>query len=383
MSRKVLLISEHNLSQFHWTGITYDICNVVSSVEKATCCAPSSAQYFFTPSSLWSLFCSSNYKPKRFLSNINSLFQKKYIAERCVINEDHDLCMVFVFRPRDLRFIDRVEGWRKHSKIACLFILELYSGEVEEDPDLARLQEFDHVFLVTEETIPLVRKRTATPITQLSLGVDALRAASGLDDANLARRPIDILCFGRREPTVHEHLIEIAERRGWLYVYDAWQRMQTSDWETARKALAEMTRRSRYSVVWGPTIAISPYKTNILRGDRPMSGRFFEATAGGSVMIGDYDTSPVIDRLLDWPDSMVRIRRDGSDLEAVLDALEANPARVDRIRRANIVNCLRRHDWSHRWFEVLRTLGLEPTGALVARQEALEGLAVALEAGSR
>ena len=46
-----------------------------------------------------------------------------------------------------------------------------------------------------------------------------------------------------------------------------------------------------------------------------------------------------------------------------LEQFEQSPARLDRIRRANVTNCLRKHDWSHRWRRVLDLAGLAPMPA--------------------
>ena len=378
MSRRTLLISNYNVDRRYWNGIAYDIARVVAETESGAICAPA-ARHYATPASLWRLLADDRYRLGQAVRDV-LMMRWTDLAEPHEIDADCDLCFVVLFFPSDLRFLERIRGWRERSKIAAVFLLELWSGEVEAARDLSALDRFDHVFLVNDAAVPLVQARTRTPVSQLSLAVDALRAAPAPVDGRMPRRRIDILSYGRRQPDVHARLVEIAARQGLFYKYDVWAKMLADDWETTRAMSAELTRRSRYAVVWGPTIAPAAHKIPILRDDRMMSARFFEATAGGAIMLGDYHSSPVIDRLIDWPDAMVRIRPDGSDVEATLDALEADPARRARIRAANVLNGLRRHDWSHRWADALATLGLTPVEGFHARQAALAARAAVVEA---
>ena len=61
------------------------------------------------------------------------------------------------------------------------------------------------------------------------------------------------------------------------------------------------------------------------------------------------------------------------------DWLRADPARMERIRRDNIAQSLRRHDWAHRWAEMLTVLGLPLTEAHRTRLARLNLLAAQME----
>jgi hypothetical protein len=62
--------------------------------------------------------------------------------------------------------------------------------------------------------------------------------------------------------------------------------------------------------------------------------------------------------------------------------LEAQPQRIAQIRRNNITNSLRRHDWAYRWREILDHVGLSVTQQLVEREAQLNSIASLVSADS-
>jgi hypothetical protein len=62
-----------------------------------------------------------------------------------------------------------------------------------------------------------------------------------------------------------------------------------------------------------------------------------------------------------------------------VEELDAQPERLERIRRMNVANILRNHDHAHRWASVLAALDMAPTEALTARLAELDERASLLE----
>jgi len=86
-------------------------------------------------------------------------------------------------------------------------------------------------------------------------------------------------------------------------------------------------------------------------------------------------------RQFDWPDAVIRLPFDSADVAAILQAIDADPRRIERIRRDNVHQAALRHDWVHRLHTIFDTLGLRPTEAMLAREERLRSIATrALEA---
>jgi hypothetical protein len=55
---------------------------------------------------------------------------------------------------------------------------------------------------------------------------------------------------------------------------------------------------------------------------------------------------------------------------------------MEHIRRINVVNSLRRHDWGYRWRDVLECFRLPARGALIQREQQLNSLACLAEVGA-
>jgi hypothetical protein len=74
---------------------------------------------------------------------------------------------------------------------------------------------------------------------------------------------------------------------------------------------------------------------------------------------------------------VVRLPFDSPDAGEFLKALDADPQRIEQIRRNNVHQTALRHDWVHRLHAVFEALGLRPTEAMLVREERLRSLAAA------
>jgi DNA/RNA-binding domain of Phe-tRNA-synthetase-like protein len=84
-------------------------------------------------------------------------------------------------------------------------------------------------------------------------------------------------------------------------------------------------------------------------------------------MIGSVPEVPAFTECFPWPDAVVPLADDGSDVAEVIDALEQDPERRSAISRRNMAESLRRHDAIHRWRTVLTAVGLPPEPAVERR----------------
>jgi hypothetical protein len=76
-----------------------------------------------------------------------------------------------------------------------------------------------------------------------------------------------------------------------------------------------------------------------------------------------------------WPDVVIEIQPDGSDVLEVLAALGSDPERVSAINRRNGAEALLRHDWVYRWKKIFQVAGIEPPPGMVKRECRLRELA--------
>jgi hypothetical protein len=88
------------------------------------------------------------------------------------------------------------------------------------------------------------------------------------------------------------------------------------------------------------------------------------------VLLGRRPRHPEFDRYFPWSDVVFEVEPHAG-IGETLSALERQPTRLASAGRANMAECLRRHDWAYRWEYVLRLAGIEPLASLRDRREAL------------
>ena len=65
--------------------------------------------------------------------------------------------------------------------------------------------------------------------------------------------------------------------------------------------------------------------------------------------------------LFGWPDAVIQIEPNGSDVMAVLSRARFRPRTNGRNQyRRNTNEALRHHDWVYRWKEMFQIIGIEP-----------------------
>ena len=377
-ARTVLLVSNYNAVPRPWNGVPFECFDVISKLETARVVAPPPRVPDLGPGA--SIREVLHYAGHELGGRVRRRASGKTPGNmrETDLDADYDLCLFMCQFARNLPEIEQVRDWRARSRKAVAFVLESWSADLPKHRGaLRQLDNFDHVFVLNAASIPALQRHTSTPISFLPTATDCLAAQPGPE------RAVDFLSLGRRVPKLHEEFRTIAAAEGHFYVYDIWKNFVVRDWAEARASNADMIRRSRYFIAWDPTIVTAGRavlsKDTVSAGERALSTRYFEGAAGGAILLGSRPDCPEFDTLFDWPDAVVEIAPDGSDLRQVLATLEADPERVAAARNANVVNSLRRHDWAVRWASILDTLDLPRTDAHVARLRQLEHAAERIE----
>lgn len=372
MDRNVLLISTYNAVPKAWNGVPYEFYSVISQIENTTIVAPPAM--LLDSAAISSPTGVLKYAAQELSGQARRILGRGFPPQisPAEIDRDYEIGLFMCQFTKELTNIDQVRNWRKRTKFAAAFVLETWSSQFEKrKADLRILDQFDHVFVLNLSSIPELRRYTSTPISFLPTAADSLAA---LAPEGMPDRPIDFFSMGRRRGEVHDLLLEKARTEKAFYVYDVWGGITALNWAEARAANAEMVRRSRYYIAWDP-VAVSPLKDDIIGKERAISTRYFEGSAGGAILLGSRPACPEFDDLFDWPDAVLEISPEGADLHEVLADFEADPERIRAAREANITNALRRHDWSFRWEEILRTAGLAPSEAHVKRIDTMARMA--------
>ena len=287
------------------------------------------------------------------------------------LTKDYDLFVIVCQTYWDLLYVNAIKGWKDHCKTSICWIDELWASLVPRYKYwLPSLNRFDHVVLGMNGTVAAVSDAIGRPCHYIPGAVDAIRFSPY---PAAPARVIDVYSMGRRWEGIHQALLKLAAGKKIFYVYDTLQSGESHapDYVQHRDLFANLAKRSRYFVV-------APGKVNVPKethGQIEIGWRYFEGAAAGAVMIGQAPDCKPFRRMFDWPDAVIEVKIDGSDVTEVLLDLAARPERFLEISRRNAVEALLRHDWVYRWKQILDIAGLTPLPAMEARQKRLRALA--------
>lgn len=285
-----------------------------------------------------------------------------------------DLFFAAFHFPWQLAHLNALTGWRERSRKAVCYLIEGWSKELPRyAPYLRLLDQFDQVFVLNRASIPKLREFTTAPLAFLPTATDTERFCPyPIEPA----RVVDVYSYGRRSPAAHAAMLALARRERFYYIYDTFGDASVPDFRAHRELLAGHLKRARYTISY-PVNANRVARTG---GEEALTTRYFEGAASGASMLGGVPATPEFAECFDWPDAVLDFPYEPADVRAELAALEAQADRLAAARLAGITNSLRRHDWMHRWAQVLDAAGLAPTRAMEARAARLEALARRAEA---
>jgi hypothetical protein len=376
--RSVLLSSNYNAWPEPFNGQAYAFLNVIDQVEDADIVTPRAPAHAdgrgVNPSVgyLW------NELRHRLTSQAWRRLGQPGLsnAQPVHIARDYDVFLYVCQFPLELTALRRMHGWRERCEKAYVYLLE---GWPERFPaqaqELRMLDQFDHVFVLNAESIPALRQYTSTPISFLPSACDTELACPY---PGMPQRGIDVLSLGRRIPELHTRLAALAAQDGnFFYVHDVLKAGAVTDWAEHRGQSAAMIKRAKYFIAYDFTVDT----TGIFKGVRKnaLATRYFEGTAGGSIVLGSRQQCLEFADHFDWDDAVIELPPGTPDIGAFLADLNSQPERIERARTTNVSQALRRHDWAHRWGQLLDIVGLPRSARLQQRIERLSSMATMVE----
>jgi hypothetical protein len=287
------------------------------------------------------------------------------------LTREYDLFMARCQTHHDFLHVAAIRGWKDHCKSSVCWIDEMWASEVPKYKYwIHALKQFDHVFVGCKGTVDALSRALDKPVHWLSGAVDTLRFTPYPDPP---ARVVGVYSIGRRWEGIHRQLLRLAGEKAIFYLHDTFggSLSDVFDFRQHRDMFANLAKRSRY-------FTVAPGKVNLseeTRGQEEIGHRYYEAAAAGAVMIGQSPKCDVFTDMFPWPDAVVEIKTDGSDVASVLRELEASPERVVAISQRNAAEALLRHDWMYRWQEILRVAGMEWLPAMHDRERRLKQLA--------
>lgn len=271
---------------------------------------------------------------------------------RIALSGDYDLCFLAVFQPEDVRALAFLEGLRRRCRRVVVYVFDAWAGSAA---SLRRHRELwrlcDQVFVSFPAAVDAWRPELRCPVDYLPQAIDPARFHPE------PNRPIHVLSVGRRLESVHRHLVDIASRHGLWYQFSESRAPVAIDLEDSQLLLARLCRSARIQICWPLELThAESRRVGYTPADgSPITARWFEAAASGSIVMGSKPASPEFDRL--FPDkAFVRElpRASESQLElAVLEALADDGELHSRGALAQHV--LKHHCWQVRCAEILAT----------------------------
>jgi hypothetical protein len=286
------------------------------------------------------------------------------------LDKDYDLFIAYLPLTQDLTHIPAIKGWKDRCRTSICWIDEIYAADVPKlKPWLTALDQFDHLVVGLQGTVKAMSDAMKRQCHFVPLAVDVTRFTPYPEAPD---RVIDIFNMGRRRESLHQAFLDIAARTKMFYVYDTFNTSYTevNDHRQHREMLANMMKHSRYLVV-APAKIDKPEET---KNQIEIGLRYYEASAAGAIMIGQAPDCESFDTMFNWPDAVIDVQLDGSDLEEIISNLAAQPERLLEISRRNASEALLRHDWAYRWETILKIAGLEPGPKLLERKLRLRSL---------
>jgi len=288
------------------------------------------------------------------------------------IKDEYDLLFTICSFPKDLLNF-HLEHWKDHCKTSVCLVDEIWIKELSQQRCyLNLLSKFDYLMLYYSQSVKPVGEITGTKCLFLPPGVDAIRFSPYPDPPN---RVIDVYSIGRRSERTHQALLEMAKEKKIFYVHDTISGNQAIRSREHREMLANMGKRSRYYIV-NPGLIDAPE----IRGDQiEIGNRYFEGAAAGNIMIGEIPGNEAYEKLFHWQDAVIHLPFGSGEIGKIIHELDGQPARQEAIRRENMVQALKQHDWVYRWENVLRIVGMDPLPALSERKKRLQDLSETIE----
>lgn len=291
--------------------------------------------------------------------------------ERVRLTKDYDLFVVVCQNYWDLLYVNAIDGWKDRCRTTVCWIDEMW---VRALPGyqywLHALNQFDHVFVGYAGTAGPLSMRLGRPCHWIGAGVDAIRFAP---QPPAPRRVVDVYSVGRGSNGIHESLKHEAAAGRLFYLHDTLDAAatETLDHRRHRDMYANVAKRSRYFMV-------APGKVDQhdeIGNQVEIGYRYYEGSAAGAVLLGQAPDCASFRERFGWPDSVIEVRPDGSDVVEILADLNAHPDRLECISRRNSREALLQHDWLYRWTQIFDAAGIPHSPGMTARADQLKQLA--------
>lgn len=264
-------------------------------------------------------------------------------AER---DEPYDLALFVAMAPSWLRALRGVRGLRRAARQLAVYVFDAWPYQLR---SLMRWRRqvawIDHLFVAYPEAVAVYGPRLRCPVHYLVQGTSPERFRPDRPE-----RPIDLLSIGRREPTAHRRLVELAAAEDLLYVFADRTVPVAFDLDDSRLLTGSLARSANAQVSWAVE-ATDPARAG---GYSPVTARWFEAAACASVALGRRPRSATFDDLFPYERFVVDLDPTGDGFAATVERALRLDDRAARLELAARVRS--EHSWRRRCESILETV---------------------------
>ncbi|GAB4524615.1 MAG: glycosyltransferase [Pleurocapsa sp.] len=363
---RILIWSQRNIQNFNYNSCLYEFEDIIYESDRVDILAP--LQYNLIGRSIKKIIKNQTkyFKPLVYL---NPSLQGSYLEK------EYDILFTVVDFPWNIASINSLKNWRKKSKFAVCYIIEIWQTDIPKLKNFIEfLQDFDLICLGHSQVVEKIKKLTDRPCIYLAPGVDTIKFFPNLKNNN---RCIDVCSLGRRSNITHQALLALAERNNFFYYYDGTMGAESrnNNYQEHRTLIANLLKNSRYFITNYAKVN-EPEQT---QGQIEIGYRFFEGAAAGNILIGCPPKNEAFEEYFDWQNAVLPMAFDEPKIADLIKELDRDTEYLFKIQTNNVINSLRKHDWVYRWEQVLNKLGLSPTKAIESRKSHLRKLAQSCE----
>jgi hypothetical protein len=266
--------------------------------------------------------------------------------------DHYDLCFLAIFDPEEIRSLTLIKDVRSKCKSLFVYIFDPWPSKIQV---LRRYRNIwnmcDRIFVSFPWVVDLYSQHVECPVEYMPQAIDSDRFHPFRED-----RPIHVLSVGRRLNAVHDHLIDISTQHDLWYHFSEAASPRALDLADSQFLLGRLSQAARIQICWPVEVTdIESPRPGFSQGSpSPITVRWFEAAACGSVVLGSRPQSSEFDDLFPY-EGFVRELQTTSrvDIESVV--LSALRDEHDRDQRRALANHVRmHHTWRRRCEEILR-----------------------------
>lgn len=359
---RTLIWSLRNIQNFNYNACLFEFEDIIDTVDSTDLLAP--PQYDLAGKVVKRLV-------KTQAKNLKPLIHLNPYFKPINLEQEYDVFFAILDFPWNISSINSLKNLRQKCKFAVCYIVEIWQRDLPKFKNLLEFfQDFDLICLGHAHVVENVQKILNVPCIYLPPGINTIKF---YPNPTQDVRSIDVCSLGRRSSVTHQALLQLAEKKDFYYFYDyiSGADLRGNNHQEHRTLTANLLKNSRYFIANHAKVD----KPEQIQRQMEIGYRFFEGAAAGCVMIGKPPDTEIFKHYFDWQDAVILMAFDEPNIEQILRELDAQPAYLEAIRRNNVVNSLRKHDWVYRWEQILTELGLPTTKAMKQRQAILETMA--------